>query len=294
LVKLGVRAIPFGIAAIVLTVVLKSAGPADIGSADLRISVFGTIHPDLFRIPAPLGSGPKKVPLPSDAGRTAIFDAVGSNNKSKPSTLPSLVRVRPSRESLGEERATLSGNMGLTRAELSAKWLELQSRIAVEQETLAACRLDDGSCPAAARRFLSIVELGRQHQGRARLGEINRAINLSIQPVSDLAQYGVADFWSAPLATLSIAAGDCEDYAILKYVALREIGIEPDDLQLVIVHDIKRDTAHAVVAVRLDEEWLILDNRTLVLVNTHESQYYPLFMLDHRGVRESSTAAFRR
>jgi len=294
LVKLGVRAIPFGIAAIVLTVVLKSAGPADIGSADLRISVFGTIHPDLFRFPAPLGSGRKEVPLPSDAGRTAIFDAVGSNNKSKPSTLPSLVRVRPSRESLGEERATLSGNMGLTRAELSAKWLELQSRIAVEQETLAACRSDDDSCPAAARRFLSIVELGRQHQGRARLGEINRAINLSIKPVSDLAQYGVADFWSAPLATLSTAAGDCEDYAILKYVALREIGIEPDDLQLVIVHDIKRDTAHAVVAVRLDEEWLILDNRTLVLVNTQETQYYPLFVLDHRGVRDSSTAAFRR
>jgi predicted transglutaminase-like cysteine proteinase len=125
------------------------------------------------------------------------------------------------------------------------------------------------------------------------LGEINRAINLRIKPVSDLAQYGVADFWSAPLATLSTAAGDCEDYAILKYVALREIGIEPDDLQLVIVHDIKRDTAHAVVAVRLDEEWLILDNRTLVLVNTQESQYYPLFVLDHRGVRESSTAAFR-
>jgi predicted transglutaminase-like cysteine proteinase len=278
----------------VLTVVLKSAGPADIGSADLRISVFGTIHPDIFRFRAPMWSWPKEASLPSDDGRTAIYDAIGSNNKPKPSALPSLGRVRPSRESLGEERATLSGNMGLTRAELSAKWLELQSRIAVEQETLAACRLEDDSCPAAARRFLSIVELGRQHQGRARLGEINRAINLSIKPVSDLAQYGVSDFWSAPLATLSIAAGDCEDYAILKYVALREIGIEPDDLQLVIVHDIKRDTAHAVVAVRLDEEWLILDNRTLVLVNTQESQYYPLFMLDHRGVRESSTAAFSR
>jgi predicted transglutaminase-like cysteine proteinase len=108
-----------------------------------------------------------------------------------------------------------------------------------------------------------------------------------------LAQYGVADFWSTPLATLSLAAGDCEDYAILKYLLLREIGIDLDDLQLVIVQDIKRKIAHAVVAVRLDKEWLILDNRTLVMVNGVESQYYPLFVLDHRGVRESGTAAFR-
>src|SRR6516164_4476768 len=277
----------------VLTVVLKSASPAGIGSADLRISVFGTIHPDIFRSRAPLGSWPKEVPLPSDDGRTAIDDAIGSNNKPKPSALPSLVRLRPSRESLGEERATLSGNMGLTRAELSAKWLELQSRIAVEQETLAACRLDDGSCPAAARRFLSIVELGRQHQGRARLGEINRAINLSIKPVSDLTQYGVADFWSAPLATLSIAAGDCEDYAILKYVALLEAGIDADDLQLMLVHDIKHNTLHAILVVRLGEEWVILDNQMLIMLNVLEARhYYPHFLLDHRGVRESSIAAF--
>jgi predicted transglutaminase-like cysteine proteinase len=184
--------------------------------------------------------------------------------------------------------------MGLVRAELSARWLELQSRILLEQQTLATCRLDDGSCPVAARRFLSIVELGRQRRGRARLGEINRAVNLSIKPMSDLAQYGVADFWSAPVATLSVATGDCEDYAIVKYVALREIGVDPDDLRLVIVRDTKLDTVHAVVAVRLDEEWLILDNRTLIMVNAIEARYRPLFVLDHRGVRESTTAAFRR
>jgi predicted transglutaminase-like cysteine proteinase len=155
--------------------------------------------------------------------------------------------------------------------------------------------LDDGSCPAAARRFLSIVELGRQHKGRARLGEINRAINLSIKPVSDFAQYGVADFWSAPLATLSVAAGDCEDYAILKYVALLEAGIDADDLQLMLVHDIKHNTLHAILVVRLGEEWVILDNQMLIMLNVLEARhYYPLFVLDHRGVREASTAAFRR
>src|SRR5436190_597567 len=178
---------------------------------------------------------------------------------------PSLVGLTPGRVSPGQEHTILSPPIDPRHTALSAKWLELQSRILSEQETLAACRLRDDNCSAAARQFLSIVELGRVRQGRARLGEINRAVNLSIKPMSDLAQYGVADFWSAPLATLTVGAGDCEDYAVVKYVVLREIGIDPDDLQLVIVGDIKRKAVHAVVAVRLDEEWLILDNRMLVM-----------------------------
>jgi predicted transglutaminase-like cysteine proteinase len=169
--------------------------------------------------------------------------------------------------------------------DISAKWADLQSRIQSEQETLAACRAGSTNCPAAARRFLQIVELGRQRQGRARLAEINRGVNLSIRPVSDWAQYGVADFWSAPLVTLSAGAGDCEDYAVVKYVALREAGIAPDDLRLLIVYNPRLRTNHVVVAVHLSEEWLILDNSTLIMVNSSDARHYrPLFVVDHRGV----------
>jgi predicted transglutaminase-like cysteine proteinase len=169
--------------------------------------------------------------------------------------------------------------------DISAKWADLQSRIQSEQETLAACRAGATNCPAAARRFLQIVELGRQHQGRARLAEINRAVNFSIRPVSDWAQYGVDDFWSAPLVTLSAGAGDCEDYAIVKYVALREAGITPEDLRFLIVYYPRRRTNHAVVAVHLGEEWLILDNSTLIMANANDARHYrPLFVLDHRSV----------
>jgi predicted transglutaminase-like cysteine proteinase len=207
----------------------------------------------------------------------------------------------PAPENYGDEGITTSREpfgRELTAAplnELSAKWAELQARILSERTALATCRFSDDACPDAARRFLHIIELGRQHQGRTRLGEINRAVNLSIKPVSDWAQYGIADFWSAPLATLSTEAGDCEDYAIVKYVALRETGITPDDVRLVIVRDIKRNVEHAVVAVRNNEEWLILDNRTLIMVNADEARhYFPLFMLDDRGVRAFWTAAARR
>ena len=60
--RLGVRTIPFGIAALFLGFILKSPGtqadPADAGLRGSGVSVFGTIHPDIFRLAAPLGSGP--------------------------------------------------------------------------------------------------------------------------------------------------------------------------------------------------------------------------------------------
>jgi predicted transglutaminase-like cysteine proteinase len=170
--------------------------------------------------------------------------------------------------------------------DISAKWRDVLVRIDAEEETLAACRATPDACSPAARRLLQIVELGRQRVGRARLGEINRAVNLSVKAASDWTQYGVDDFWSAPLATLEKGAGDCEDYAILKYLALREAGIGADDLRLLIVSYPRRRTIHAVLAVRFDEEWLLLDNLTMVMVNSLETtQYRPLIALDDHGIR---------
>jgi predicted transglutaminase-like cysteine proteinase len=168
----------------------------------------------------------------------------------------------------------------------AAKWAELQSRVDAEQSILAGCRSGEDPCPAAAREFLNIIEAGRERQGRARLGEINRAINLRVKPVSDIQQYGLDDYWASPLEMLTSHAGDCEDYAIAKYVALQAAGVAPDDLRLVIVRDLRHQATHAVLAVHQDGEWLLLDNRTLVMVSANEVRdYLPLYVLDQGGVR---------
>jgi len=168
--------------------------------------------------------------------------------------------------------------------EISAKWREIQSRIFADEETIAACRANESTCSHAARRFLSIVKLVRKHEGRARLGWLNRAVNMAIKPASDWAQYGYDDYWASPLQTLDSGAGDCEDYAIVKYVALRELGVSADDLRVVIVKDDKRVTEHAVLAVRSERKWLVLDNRTMAILNTEDARNYrPLFALNSTG-----------
>ena len=80
-------------------------------------------------------------------------------------------------------------------------------------------------CPQAARNFLAIVAQGRALSGLARIGVINRAVNMAIEPMSDMAQWGVPDRWSPPLETFTTGRGDCEDYAIAKYVALTAAGV---------------------------------------------------------------------
>ncbi len=175
---------------------------------------------------------------------------------------------------------------------LIAKWQGVASRLDDERVQLALCDGDRENCASdAALQLLSIVDAGRQREGRARLGEINRAINLAIRPMSDLAQFGQEDVWSTPLVTFYRGAGDCEDYAIAKFVALRMAGIAAEDLRIVVLADVIRGEGHAVAAVRLDGRWLILDNRRMAMVEDMAFRNYrPLFVIGQSGVMKYSDA----
>jgi len=110
---------------------------------------------------------------------------------------------------------------------------------------------------------------------------------MAIEPMSDMAQWGVPDRWSPPLETFATGHGDCEDYAIAKYVALTAAGIPAADVKLVIVRNIAASEDHAIVAVRNGGDWIMLDNRWLTLVKDVEMpRIAPLFVLDDAGVRE--------
>jgi predicted transglutaminase-like cysteine proteinase len=176
----------------------------------------------------------------------------------------------------------------LSFGDLRAKWLDVERKLDDERVQLALCDGDRDRCVSpAALQFLAIVDNAKAREGRARLGEINRAINLAIRPMDDLAQYGAIDVWSSPLVTFASGAGDCEDYAIAKFAALRHAGISPDDLRIVIMRDTIRGEDHAVAAARLDGHWLMLDNRRMAMIeDVHISNYRPTFVIDQYGVMQ--------
>jgi predicted transglutaminase-like cysteine proteinase len=170
---------------------------------------------------------------------------------------------------------------------LWVKWRGLEAEIDKETAILAQCRGDVENCTSpAALRFLALIEEARNKAGRERLDTVNRMVNAAIRYTSDFEQHGVADVWSAPLATFASGRGDCEDYAIAKYVLLREAGVAAEDLRLLLVRDTLIRQDHAVLAVREDGRWLILDNRwTIVPESAEVRQLTPLFSIDHQGVR---------
>jgi predicted transglutaminase-like cysteine proteinase len=179
------------------------------------------------------------------------------------------------------------GAMPVESAEILMKWSGLEADLRAEHDILARCRDSAAPCPAPAQKFLAVIAEGQSREGRARIGVINRAINLAIRPTSDLAQWGIPDRWSTPLVTLATGRGDCEDYAIAKYEALREAGVDARDLRLVIVRDLVARADHAVVAARLEGQWIVLDNRHLALVaDVDLRRMVPIFVLDDGRVRQ--------
>ena len=216
---------------------------------------------------------------PGDTAKFAAVDPAGTT-----SDAPSpLTTNRPplSHEPFG--LATFRAPEGL----LWVKWRRVEQQIDTEAEILRSCRAEPEDCSSlGAKKFLAIVADAQRREGRARIEVVNRLVNASIRYVSDMAQHGVPDLWSPPLATLTSGLGDCEDYAIAKYVALREAGAAEESLRLLLVRDRAAGQDHAVLAVRQDDRWLVLDNRHLMLNEAAELPHFvPLFSIDHQGVK---------
>jgi len=156
---------------------------------------------------------------------------------------------------------------------LMTKWHDIQTRMSEDAAHLALCRSDPQTCRPDEAQLSGILNMSREQEGRARVGHINRAVNLAIRPMSDLARFGIADRWTSPSETLQAGGGDCEDYAILKFLILREAGFADSELKLLIVRQAGSRADHAVLAARIEGEWLLLDNRGYRLVRLEDSAY---------------------
>lgn len=163
---------------------------------------------------------------------------------------------------------------------LSAIWQAMQPDMRADEQTVIRCRADPSCGSSTALRFIAIVDEAKQYQGRGLLGHINRSINLAVVATR------TGDIpWMSPLTALAVP-GDCKSYAMAKYAALGDAGIAPEDRRLVVVWDRTRPDTHLVVIVREAGRWLILDNRTMLLLDTEAPHpYQPLHMLDHSGAR---------
>ncbi|MCB9990074.1 MAG: transglutaminase-like cysteine peptidase [Rhodospirillales bacterium] len=101
--------------------------------------------------------------------------------------------------------------------------------------------------------------------------------------ILDNRNYGQSDYWSTPIEFFE-RGGDCEDFAIAKYVSLRALGVPEERLRVAIVHDLKKDIPHAVLVVYTDSGALILDNQNERVENAAQvTRYKPIFTINRNA-----------
>ena len=137
---------------------------------------------------------------------------------------------------------------------------------------------DEARCWSVIGRGCNLAELQilidglRGAAALRQLYEVNRAVNRAPYR-EDGPNWGVLDHWAAPRELLA-RGGDCEDYAIAKYLALRGLGFPARDLRLLILYDQNRRRAHAVLSVTLEDRELVLDNLHGAILPLGELPHY--------------------
>jgi predicted transglutaminase-like cysteine proteinase len=143
-----------------------------------------------------------------------------------------------------------------------------------------ACRLEDW------QGFLQ--EIANDDESE-QLYRVNRYMN-HYRYRSDQRNWNRSDFWAVP-EQLFDRGGDCEDFAIAKYVSLRALGIPAERLRVVVVYDRKKREDHALLLVSAANETLVLDNKYERVVSWADirSRYQPYYSLNENSVWIHST-----
>ena len=122
-----------------------------------------------------------------------------------------------------------------------------------------------------------------------KLNKVNTFFNRRVLYDSDMAIWQQEDYWATPLEMVGRATGDCEDFAIAKYMTLQMMGVNKQNLRLIYV---RANAGGAVVAHMVmgyypqpTEEPLILDNLiTSVRKASQRPDLAPVFSFNADGL----------
>lgn len=110
----------------------------------------------------------------------------------------------------------------------------------------------------------------------------NAVLN-SVPYVLATRNWGRPQYWEAPLEFLA-HGGQCEDYAIAKYMALRQAGVPADLMRIVVLRATALGEDHAVLVVNVDGQALLLDNmRSSVVAADSVTNYRPYYSINEIG-----------
>lgn len=127
------------------------------------------------------------------------------------------------------------------------------------------CADNPPECKAETTRPRDVVLSERTWNDLVR---VNRRVNESVRPLTDIEHWGVVEKWSYP----DDGYGDCEDYVLLKRRLLIAAGWPRTALLITVVRD-EKDEGHAVLTVKTDKGEFILDNQVETILPWTQTGY---------------------
>lgn len=191
-----------------------------------------------------------------------------------PATLAA-VEVKPSFFDTSEEMST--------QMDPFKKWNEAVARYSKEEAMAKA-----GKCDAPEmnkcnfEKWMAFLDGLKGKDEVTQIREINDYMNRAPY-VTDPVNWGEKDFWATP-GEFMAKFGDCEDYAIAKFMSLKHLGYSDDVLRVVAVKDLNLKIGHAVLVVFFKGKPYVLDNQIKQVVPTEKIKHYlPVFSINTKA-----------
>ena len=182
----------------------------------------------------------------------------------------------------GGQHGGLMGTVEFPSTNLAAlpQWTRILDKMPEQRKAIARCDADPDACPSSkAIAWRAKIQELRTRDRLVQLIEINRFIN-TWSAKTDAAVYGTVEYWASPLEFLE-RSGDSEDFAIMKFYSLRELGFANDQLRIVIAMDVLSNRRHSFAATYYDGKVYVLDNVSdTVLTQEHSKYYVPTYSVN--------------
>jgi predicted transglutaminase-like cysteine proteinase len=216
-----------------------------------------------------------------ERGAVATVPAEQAVEKTARLTLPEGMLVPLIRPERGREKQAASA-MPVFNFLAPVERLEQVKEAPAQQkprEQAADCRAK-GAC--ALDDWARVIDSALDLSPAEKLDRVNSWAN-GIAYVDDMSNWSMSDHWQTPAEFLA-NGGDCEDYAIIKYFGLVELGFSPTDMRIMVLYDEAIKTHHAVLLVRLNGKIKLLDNQKKTVADLADApNYRPIYSLNQQN-----------
>ncbi len=160
------------------------------------------------------------------------------------------------------------------------EWRRVMVQVSSERALYQQCDSGSSPCPTYLAQWRNKIKAVAASSENTKLAQINSWVNQHIRYTDDRVAFGKSDFWASPAQSLK-GRGDCEDYAIAKYVSLLSLGFSDSDMRIIVVNDTRKNLGHAVLSVRTSSGNYILDNQNAApMLDSQITYYAPVYSIN--------------